>query len=114
MIGPDARQQLLVTAETSDAHPRDVTGEVTFRVEPAGIVEFLDQGFLKPSADGKAVITAELNGASPATIEVSAERVGSPLPINFPNEIAPIQPRETPPLNHCRPPNQPSPLRPSE
>lgn len=90
LIGPDARQQLLVTLESPDAHPRDVTGEVAFRVEPAGIVEFVDKGFLKPSADGKAVITAELNGASAANIEVTAERMGSPLPINFPNEIAPI------------------------
>jgi hypothetical protein len=90
LIGPDARQQLLVTAETPDAHPRDVTGEVTFRVEPAGIVEFLDPGFLKPVGDGKTVITAELSGAALGSIEVTVEQVGSPLPINFPNEIAPI------------------------
>lgn len=90
LIGPDARQQLLLTVETPDAHPRDVTGEVTFRVEPAGIVEFLDKGFLKPLADGKAVITAELNGAAPASIEVTVERSGAPLPINFANEIAPV------------------------
>ena len=81
LTGPDARQQLLLTVETPDAHPRDVTGEVTFRAEPAGIVEFLDKGFLKPLADGKAVITAELNGAAPSSIEVTVERSGTPLPI---------------------------------
>ena len=90
LIGPDARQQLLVTVEAADAHPRDATSEVTFRAEPAGIVEFLDKGFLKPSADGKAVITAELNGATPVSIEVTVERSGTPLPINFSNEIAPV------------------------
>ncbi len=90
LIGPDANQQLLLTLETPDVHPRDVTGEVTFRVEPAGIVEFLDRGFLKPLADGKAVITAELDGAVPASIEVTVEQSTTPLPINFPNEIAPI------------------------
>jgi hypothetical protein len=90
LIGPDARQQLLVTLETTDADPRDVSGEVTFRAEPAGIVEFIDKGYLKPSADGKAMITAELDGASPVNIEVTSERVGAPLPINFANEIAPI------------------------
>ena len=75
LIGPDARQQLLVTAETPGAHPRDVTAQVNFRIEPVGIVEFSDTGYVKPSADGTAVITAELNGAEAASIEVTAERV---------------------------------------
>lgn len=90
LIGPDARQQLVITLEAPGARPRDVTGEVTFRVEPPGIVEFLHPGYLKPSGDGKAVITAELSGAASGQIGVTAERVGSPLPINFANEVVPI------------------------
>lgn len=90
LLGPDARQQLVVTAETPNEHPNDVTGTVTFKVEPAGIVEFLDAGYMKPVGNGKAVITAEMSGAAPATIEVNVESANTPLPINFANEIAPI------------------------
>ena len=90
LIGPDARQQLLVTAATPNEHDRDVTGEVAFSIQPEGIAEFTDAGFLHPVGNGKATITAELSGAKPATIEVNVQQATTPLPINFTNEIVPI------------------------
>lgn len=88
--GPDARQQLLVTAQTPNEHDRDVTGEAVFTVQPEGVIEFLDAGFIKPVGDGKATIKAEFTGAPPATIDVHVQNATTPLPINFTNEIVPI------------------------
>jgi len=90
LIGPDARQQLVVTSEQPGQGPKDVTEHATFKVEPAGIVEFIDPGFLKPVADGKARIVAEAPGALPASIEVVVSSAKTAPPINFTNEVVPI------------------------
>ncbi len=90
LTGHDARQQLVATAEAPGKHPRDVTGEVRWRVEPAGVVEFLDAGYVRPVGDGRVVVTAELSGAVPDSVELSVTGFGTPLPIQFANEIVPI------------------------
>ena len=90
LIGPDARQQLIVTQTPSEGHPIDVTGKVKFEVQPAGVIEFLDAGFMKAVKDGSAQITAKMDGSEAASIQVTVERADKPLPVNFSNEVVPI------------------------
>ena len=85
LIGPDARQQVIISAGELD-----VTHEASFSVQPAGIVEMLQPGYFKPIGDGKATITAQVSGHNPVSIGVNVEKCQTPLPINFGNEVVPI------------------------
>ena len=82
----DARQQLLATLDGS----RDVTREVTWTSEPAGIVRLDASGRVIPVADGQAVITAKARDGSTARIPVRVVHAGQPAPLHFANQIVPI------------------------
>ena len=90
--GSEARQQLAVTAHTGDASmpERDVTHEVRYVTQPAGIVEVDTHGFITPLADGNATIRTELDGAASVSIEVAVTHFDKNLPVSFPNDIVPI------------------------
>ncbi len=85
LVGPDARQQIVASIGE-----RDFTHEASFSVKPAGVVEFIDPGYIRPIGNGKALITVTVSGHSSASIEVQVEKCQSPLPINFSNEVVPI------------------------
>ncbi|MFP6901036.1 MAG: hypothetical protein VCA36_08835, partial [Opitutales bacterium] len=87
--GIDARRQLVVTGIYSDGDERDLSRQVQYTAEPAGIVAIDKTGWISPVKDGKAVITAKAVGGSVATAEVTVEESGSIQRINFPNEITP-------------------------
>jgi hypothetical protein len=94
--GRDARQQLVVTASDS-ADPtgaagqaRDFTGQVTYEVSPPGIVSVDAAGFVAPTADGKATVTAHGPANLSAAKELVVEGFSHDVPINFPNQIVPI------------------------
>lgn len=85
LVGPDARQQIVVSAGE-----RDLTHEASYSVRPAGVIEFVDPGYIRPIGDGRATITAKVSGYAPHSIDVVVEKCETPLPINFSNEIVPI------------------------
>ena len=89
--GPDASQQLIVTAEYAgeDVPARDVTHEVTFKTEPEGILQVDEKGEVTPVANGVATITAIASSVSAQT-KVTVQGVETPLTINFPNEVVPL------------------------
>jgi hypothetical protein len=88
--GPDARQQLLVTARIGDGTLRDRTRHVSYDVAPAGVVRIDKSGLVTPVSDGKANITAKLADGLTATLPVAVEQFTTAVPINFPNQIVPI------------------------
>ncbi len=92
IIGPEARQQLIVTERNDKLRFRekDVTGRVAYSAVPPNIVAIDKHGFLSPLANGKAKVTAQLAGAKPASIEVTVEKFGEFQPVSFPNDIVPI------------------------
>ena len=88
--GIDARRQLVVTGVFTDGDERDLSRQVQYTAEPAGIVAIDKTGWVHPVKDGKAVITAKATGGSMATAEITVEESGSIQRINFPNEITPL------------------------
>lgn len=85
--GRHAGQQLLVTA--AGERPRDLTHEVQYQVEPAGVVRVTAQGYVRPIRAGAATITAMAGEQSAAVrVVVSAEDLQRPL--HFANDIVPL------------------------
>jgi len=90
LIGPDARQQLVVTVDDGVHPPRDVTHDVRWTVAPAGVVAWGGPGFLEPVADGTTQVTATLLDGTTASLSVHVEQSTQPQPINFSNDVVPI------------------------
>lgn len=81
-----ARQQLLVTAGENV----DVTRDVSWSTEPAGIVTIDPSGRVLPLADGLAVISVTAEDGATASLPVRVENSGYSAPIHFANQIVPI------------------------
>jgi uncharacterized protein DUF1549/uncharacterized protein DUF1553 len=84
LSGRLAASQLLVTASSTD-----VTRDVTYTLEPAGIVDVSPSGFLKPLADGRASLRIELRGEA-VTVPVLVERASTAEPVDFERDVQPI------------------------
>ncbi len=91
LIGPDARQQLVVMQEG-----RDATRSVRYSTHPAGIVEISATGFVKATANGEATITADSDGHPSASIQVRVEQFDQPQAVSFANDVVPVFTR-----SHC-------------
>ncbi|MEX2578680.1 MAG: DUF1549 and DUF1553 domain-containing protein [Verrucomicrobiales bacterium] len=94
LLGEDERAQVVVL--TKDG--RDVTREVTFALEPAEVAAIDSTGYLAPRKNGKATLTATLEGKKPATVQlpVAVENFAETRPVSFPNDVVPVFTR-----NHC-------------
>ncbi len=88
--GADARQQLLITANFDSGAQRDYTRLVTFAVSPAEVAKVDRFGVIMPLKDGAATVTVTSKEGLSATLNVTVEKFGEKLPINFPNQIVPI------------------------
>lgn len=88
--GPDARQQLLVTAKIGNGAARDFTRHVSYDVVPAGIVRVDKNGLVTPVSDGAADITAKSSDGLTTSLPVTVEKFSAAVPVNFPNQIVPI------------------------
>jgi hypothetical protein len=90
MRGSDARRQLVVTGKHSSGQLRDWTRKVTFESMPQGVVTTSETGLVTPLSDGDATIVARSPEGIESKIAMNVERFGKTLPVNFPNQIAPI------------------------
>lgn len=88
--GRDARQQLLVTATLSDGQLRDLTRDVAYRVEPAGVLSVDSTGLARPLADGKATIHVSGPEGLAAQLEAAVTNFVDDPEVNFPNSIVPV------------------------
>ena len=89
--GPDARQQLAVTAEVSGARISefDATRRAQFSSQPEGVVSIDSHGYVTPLADGTAKIVANVDGVI-AEASVQVTEFTQEQPISFPNDIVPL------------------------
>ena len=88
--GRDARAQLCVTASFDSGQQRDITRAVHYQVEPAGIVQVDETGFLVPQAEGKALIRVESDQGLSAELRVEVSHLVVDVPVNFPNQVVPV------------------------
>jgi hypothetical protein len=90
LVGRDAQQQLVIAGEYSSGQFRDLSRQVRFSVQPAGIVSISADGLVEPEAEGEARIS--VTHALGHSVEVTAvvKRLADDLPINFPNQVTPI------------------------
>ncbi len=88
--GPSSRRQLVVTGKYSSGQLRDVTRQVSYGVEPAGVLAVDSRGFVTSLGEGEATVTAKAPSGQTATLQLRVEQFDSQLPINFPSQIVPI------------------------
>lgn len=81
----DARQ-LVVTGQYLDSSPRDLTGVVEAKVEPAGIVELSDGLFVRPKANGTATIVITANQKE-VRVPVTVTGMDQPAPVSFRRDV---------------------------
>jgi len=86
LTSQDSRQQVLATTEGS----RDVSREVTWSAEPAGVVSIDRSGRVSPLTDGTALLKAQDAQGQTATLPVTVLNAARPAPIHFGNQIVPI------------------------
>lgn len=88
--GPDSRQQVFVTNTQPEARPDDVTHQVTYAAEPAGIIEVTADGLVKPLADGTATLSATTADGQTAKADVHVTDFAAERQINFKNQVVPV------------------------
>ena len=87
--GSDDAPQLVVSAEPTAGRPVDVTGNVTYAPADPAIVRVDETGRVYPLANGATEIVVR-HGEQSATVPVTVASVGTPLPINFANQVEPV------------------------
>jgi hypothetical protein len=88
--GPNARAQLVVAGKYSSGQMHDLTHQITYRASQPGVVRIDSDGFVTPLADGEVSITVSGPDGKSNSLKCRVESLGSPRPINFPNEITPL------------------------
>ncbi len=87
--GADSRRQLLVTGRDSQGREFDLTTRVTWKIEPAGVVDVDAGGLLIPLADGEARLTASIGELS-TSATVTATEIRDAAQVDFRNQVVPI------------------------
>ena len=90
LVGPEARQQLVVTAGFSSGRLQDYTHRVSYQTEPGGVVQVDQSGWITPLGNGGVDITARSPDGLAASQRIRVQDVNRPRRVNFPNEIVPI------------------------
>lgn len=90
LLGPEARQQLVVTARVLDGRLVDYTRLVEYESKPVGVITIDETGFVTPLANGTVCITGKAGPGMFCTIKLTIREINKSRPINFPNQIVPI------------------------
>ncbi len=90
LVGPEARQQLVVTAGFSSGRHQDFTHRVSYQARPADVVQIDATGWVTPVGNGGATITVRSLDGLAASRRFRVQDVSRPRQVNFPNEIVPI------------------------
>lgn len=90
LSGRSARQQLAVMLRDGDGTTTDVTDQVAWEIEPAGLATVSSTGVLFPAADGQATLAAVLPSGERAELSIAIENAAVDPPISFANQITPL------------------------
>lgn len=87
--GMDDAPQLLISGKRADGREIDLTQNASYSVSDPKIVRVEPSGRVFPLTNGTAEITASVDGMI-VKVSVTAEKMESPLPINFVNHVVPV------------------------
>ncbi len=90
LVGPEARQQLVVTAKFRTGRFQDYTQRVSYDTVPGGVIQVNESGWVTPVGNGNVTITARSPDGLAASRRIRIQDVSQPLQVNFANEIVPI------------------------
>src|SRR5262249_32806167 len=88
LSGPRDEQYLGVLGEYSDGQRRDLSRVTSFRSSAPGVVR-VENGVVRPVADGEALISVEFGGRT-ATVPVKVQGATVETPVNFTREVVPV------------------------
>jgi hypothetical protein len=89
LTSPENSEQLLVTSSDNAGQLTDVTCQVEFFIEPAGIVTITETGRISPLRDGETLITARM-GAVQVNVPVTVTGISEPSAVSFRSDIIPV------------------------
>ena len=90
LAGRDTSWQLLVTGQYAGGRLSDLTRDVTYQSQPAGIVEVNKSGLVSSLKEGKATINITASGGATGKIAVVVTHLIEDVRINFANQITPL------------------------
>ncbi|MEC8304012.1 MAG: DUF1549 and DUF1553 domain-containing protein [Planctomycetota bacterium] len=90
LAGKDAGAQLVVTGQYDSGQERDLTREAAFEVVPPEVALVDSEGYVRPTGEGTAVISASHPAGHTAKVTVEVTGIIQDPAVNFPNQIVPI------------------------
>ena len=87
---PDARQQLTVTVTDANGRQKDITRDVQWSAQPAGVVHVDETGLVTPLSDGHVEVTAKHNDGTAVQTRVTVTGFAVTPPLSFRNQIVPV------------------------
>ncbi len=86
--GPEATQQLLVTAMSDEGRLRDVTRRAQFAVESPGIGSVDERGTIRGTSEGRTQVVVRLGDQS-FQVPVVVRGLREPTPVSFQHDVLP-------------------------
>ncbi|VTT97759.1 Ig-like domain-containing protein OS=Singulisphaera acidiphila (strain ATCC BAA-1392 / DSM 18658 / VKM B-2454 / MOB10) GN=Sinac_2724 PE=4 SV=1: Big_2: PSCyt2: PSD1 [Gemmataceae bacterium] len=86
LVGVRDARQLVVSGKYSDGTVRDLTAVADLRVEPAGVVDLQEGGFLRPKKNGTATVTVGAGGKV-VKVPVAVSGLDQPAPVSFRRDV---------------------------
>jgi hypothetical protein len=87
--GTDDAPQLVISGKRADGRETDLSRAATYSVSDPKVIRVEPNGRVFPLANGTAEIIATFEGKT-VRVPVTAEKMESPLPINFANHVVPV------------------------
>jgi hypothetical protein len=88
LVGRLAGSQIVIDVEI-DGKVRDFSRDVRYTVEPAGVVDISTSGYVRPLAEGQAVVRTEVRG-DVVSIPVTVRQFATPPAVDFERDVMPV------------------------
>ncbi|MDB5347473.1 MAG: hypothetical protein JWP89_5850 [Schlesneria sp.] len=88
LVGRLAGSQIVIDVEI-DGKVHDFSRDVQYTVEPAGVVDISTSGYVRPLAEGHAVVRTEVRGEV-VSIPVTVKQFATPPAVDFERDVMPV------------------------
>ena len=90
LIGRDSFQQLVVSGHYNSGQIRDLSDQVRYSANPAGVIDIDSSGYVRPLGNGKTKLTATMAGGPSVELEFAVDRFEETIEVHFANQVVPI------------------------